>query len=348
MCPTPSWTSHTHEFLASVMEGVHLFQGITDATMTHGEGWQYIELGRYIERASATAALLDVHYRDFPGARDQPAEVGEYVEWVALLRSCCAFEAYCRHYTADLRSIRIAEFLILNPDFPRSIRFGAGRIQASLKAIAALTGRGGRAERLAGRLLASLDYGQVDEIVGDQLPALSRRHRPAVEPDQRRRLPAVHRLPHRRGAVGLTHAPLRDPSRHPLQLRHPGEREPDGSAHAAAQRGRATLPALRARHSAPRARARLPRLPRQLDPPLRRAGTPRPSDAHRHARTSRWTRGRRCPSRCPIRHGRWWIRGRSRASTSTSGIRAALRCGTTRCSTTPGGLVRPPSGRTTR
>ena len=66
---------------------------------------------------------------------------------------------------------RREEFLILNPDFPRSIRFGASRIQASLKAIAALTGRGGRAERLAGRLLASLDYGQVDEIVGDQLPA---------------------------------------------------------------------------------------------------------------------------------------------------------------------------------
>ena len=169
--PDPGWTSDTHEFLASVMEGVHLFQGITDATMTHGEGWQYIELGRYIERASATAALLDVHYQDFPGRRDQPAEVGEYVEWVALLRSCCAFEAYCRHYTADLRSIRIAEFLILNADFPRSIRFSAGRIQASLKAIAALTGRGGRAERLAGRLLASLDYGQVDEIIGDQLPA---------------------------------------------------------------------------------------------------------------------------------------------------------------------------------
>lgn len=165
------WTGGAHAFLASVIEGVHLLQGITDATMTHGEGWRYIELGRYLERASGTAALLDVHYRDFPGGRDQPAEVGEYVEWVALLRSCCAFEAYCRHYTADLRSIRIAEFLILNPDFPRSIRFSAGRMQSALKTIAALTGRGGRAERLAGRLLASLDYGQVDEIVGDQLPA---------------------------------------------------------------------------------------------------------------------------------------------------------------------------------
>jgi len=170
MSQDPARTGRTHYVARAVTEGVHLFQGITDATMTHGEGWQYIELGRYIERTSATAALLDVHYRDFVGRGDQPAEVGEYVEWAGLLRSCCAFEAYCRHYTADLRSIRIAEFLILNADFPRSIRFGASRIQASLKAIAALTGRGGRAERLAGRLLASLDYGQVDEIVGEQLP----------------------------------------------------------------------------------------------------------------------------------------------------------------------------------
>ncbi len=36
--PDPGWTGRTHEFLTSVIEGVHLFQGITDATMTHGEG----------------------------------------------------------------------------------------------------------------------------------------------------------------------------------------------------------------------------------------------------------------------------------------------------------------------
>ena len=261
------------------MEGVHLFQGITDATMTHGEGWQYIELGRYIERASATAALLDVHYRDFPGARDQPAEVGEYVEWVALLRSCCAFEAYCRHYTADLRSIRIAEFLILNPEFPRSIRFGAAH-SGLAQGIAQLTGRGGRAERLAGRLLASLDYGQVDEIVGDKLPAIStassgrptRSTPPSTSSTST--TPSTRRSP----ADGTHRAhPLRDPPRHPLHLRHPGEREPDGGADAAAQRGRATLPALRAGHSAAGARLRLSRLSRQLHPPFRHAGAPQAS-----------------------------------------------------------------------
>ncbi len=166
--PDSGWTAGTHEFLSSVCEGVQLFQGVTDATMTHGEGWHYMEIGHYLERASATAALLQAHFRNFAGGSDEASGVGEYVEWVGLLRSCCAFEAYCRHYTAEVRSKRIAEFLILNPDFPRSIHFSARRVQASLRVVSTLTGRAqGRADRLAGRLLASLDYGQVDEIIGE-------------------------------------------------------------------------------------------------------------------------------------------------------------------------------------
>src|SRR5215216_6170373 len=55
------WRVTTHEFFRSVKEGSHLFQGITDATMNHGEGWQFIQVGRYIERAAATSTLLDVY-----------------------------------------------------------------------------------------------------------------------------------------------------------------------------------------------------------------------------------------------------------------------------------------------
>ena len=165
------WTAGTHEFLTAAIGGVHLFQGVTDATMTHGEGWHFMELGRYLERASATAALLEVQFRECEWSEERYPTVGDYVEWVGLLKSCCAFEAYCRHYTADVRARRIAEFLVLNTDFPRSIHFAVVRILASLRALALLSGRAnGRAERLAGRLQASLDFGQVDEII-DDLPA---------------------------------------------------------------------------------------------------------------------------------------------------------------------------------
>ena len=161
-----SWGARTHFASRSVIEGVHLFQGVTDATMGHGEGWRYLEVGRYLERAVETAALLELFVADGhdeePAARDQ-------VEWVALLRSCSALEAYCRHYTADVRSDRVAEFLLLDEQFPRSVRFAAARLATALRALAGASGRGagGRAERLAGRLRASLDYGQVDEILND-------------------------------------------------------------------------------------------------------------------------------------------------------------------------------------
>ena len=161
-------TAGAHEFLSATVTGVHQIQGVTDATMTHGEGWHFIELGRYLERASSTAALLDVQFREAPPADAGVPGVSEFVEWVGLLKSCCAFEAYCRHYTADVRPQRIAEFLVLNPGFPRSIHFAVARVQQALRNIAELTGRpAGSSERLAGRLRASLDYGQIDELMGE-------------------------------------------------------------------------------------------------------------------------------------------------------------------------------------
>src|ERR1700689_973347 len=79
-------TSQPSEFLQSVMEAVHEFQGVTDSTMNHGEGWQFIQVGRYIERASATALLLEAYHKDLwaePGGADS----NEYLEWMGLLRS---------------------------------------------------------------------------------------------------------------------------------------------------------------------------------------------------------------------------------------------------------------------
>jgi uncharacterized alpha-E superfamily protein len=161
------WAGRTHYVSRSIVEGVHLFAGITDATMGHGEGWQYLQVGRFLERSSAVAGLLDVFLNRRSDDRLSPPL--DQSDWVALLRSCAALEGYCRQYTADVRPERVAEFLLLNAECPRSVRFAATQVELALRAIARQTGRGGgtRAERLSGRLRASLDYGQVDEILGD-------------------------------------------------------------------------------------------------------------------------------------------------------------------------------------
>jgi uncharacterized alpha-E superfamily protein len=162
------WRSEPQQFYKSVKEGAHLFQGITDATMSHDEGWHFIQIGRYLERASAISALLDAHFAD-PMAHDQADQSLNYLDWVAMLKSCTAFEAYCKVYTADIQPEKIAEFLLLNAESPRSVRFGIDAVQRALQVIARTTASrsAGRVERLAGRLRASLDYGQVDEIMDD-------------------------------------------------------------------------------------------------------------------------------------------------------------------------------------
>ena len=164
-----AWSVRPHYVLRMMIEGVHLFQGTTDATLAHGEGWQCLRAGRYLERAGATAALLKPHLTDDTIRTGGMVGLSDHVEWVGLLRSCSAFEAYCRQYTADVRPDRVAEFLLLNAEFPRSVRFAAARVESALRVIATHAGlsSGGRAERLAGRLHAALEYGQVDEILSD-------------------------------------------------------------------------------------------------------------------------------------------------------------------------------------
>jgi uncharacterized alpha-E superfamily protein len=161
-----AWLLNTHVFFRAVQEGAHLFQGVTDSTMSHGEGWQYIQLGRFVERTDELARLIGTHFGRFPHPLDQAVESEEYLEWVGLLKSCAAFQAYCKTYTAEIRPLRVAEFLLLNSEFPHSVRFSVDRVHAALIAIGELTER--KAEqpvRLAGRLCATLNFSQIEEIM---------------------------------------------------------------------------------------------------------------------------------------------------------------------------------------
>jgi uncharacterized alpha-E superfamily protein len=168
--PEEEWMLKSHGFFRAVQEGAHLFQGITDGTMSHGEGWQHIQLGRYVERTDTLACLMETHFRRTAApadlAADQVVESAEYLEWVGLLRACVAFEAYCKAHTAAIRPLRVAEFLLLNPEFPHSVRFAVDRVNAALHIIGDLTERKAKTPtRIAGRLRAQLSFSQIEEIV---------------------------------------------------------------------------------------------------------------------------------------------------------------------------------------
>jgi uncharacterized alpha-E superfamily protein len=165
------WQSQPGGFLQAIKQGSHLFQGITDSTLGRGQGWQFIQVGRYIERVIATANLLRVESNVLNLDDDESAVSDQYTSWLGLLKCCTAFEAYCKVYTAHLEPRRVIDYLILDQEFPHSICFSVRSIQAALDAIAESTDthRGARVYRLAGRLRAHLDYAQIDEIIDQDL-----------------------------------------------------------------------------------------------------------------------------------------------------------------------------------
>src|SRR5580692_3424286 len=155
------------DFLASIIDGIHLFKGVSDTTMIHGQGWQFIRLGRYLERCYSTATLLEVFQPELLSVPEREHSGYQYLEQVGLLRCCTAFEAYCQVYTADISPEQIVEFLLLNKDFPHAIRYC---VDSSLNALECIQRGSDRrhSEELrsaVGRLHAMLGYTTVGEIL---------------------------------------------------------------------------------------------------------------------------------------------------------------------------------------
>ncbi len=159
--------SNMNDMLASVVDGIHLFQGVGDSTMIHGQGWQFIRLGRALERAYATATLLEVNQPELLRAQEREYTGYQYLELVGLLRCCTAFEAYCQVYTADLTPDRMLEFLVLNRDFPHAIRYCVDAARTAIDSIQNTGGRRSPDELIAsiGRLHAMLGYTTIGEIL---------------------------------------------------------------------------------------------------------------------------------------------------------------------------------------
>ena len=167
-------------FLGEVLEAIHQFQGVTDSTMSHGEGWQFIQVGRFLERATATARLLEAYREDLWAQPERTGESNQYLEWMGLLRSCTAFEAYCKVYTADLTPERILEFLVLDQEFPHALRFSIDSVECALSRISAKSGSklakgsGQQLHRIAGRLSAQLEFAAIEEILNGDVVAYLR------------------------------------------------------------------------------------------------------------------------------------------------------------------------------
>jgi uncharacterized alpha-E superfamily protein len=161
------WRRSPSDFFARIKASSLLIIGISNSTLTRNEGWWFIQVGKFIERADKTSRILDVRFQSLP-ERGAPGTISqaEAVEWSAILHSCSAWDAYKAAYGADVHPRHVAELLVLNEDFPRSVRFCAEELSTALRRLSGATeGRfANDVERHSGRLLAELRFSTGDEL----------------------------------------------------------------------------------------------------------------------------------------------------------------------------------------
>ncbi len=155
-----------YNFYQELKNGSHLFQGITDATFSRGEAWDFVQAGRYLERADNTSRLVDVKYHLLMNPNKDELDPVDNIQWMAVLKSCSALEAFRKVYLSRIEPETVLQYLVLDRHFPRTIYFCVTMLQEALWRISGSRRRefSNDADRLVGKLEAELNYTTIDDI----------------------------------------------------------------------------------------------------------------------------------------------------------------------------------------
>ncbi|MDJ0850021.1 MAG: alpha-E domain-containing protein [Myxococcota bacterium] len=146
-----------------------LFHGICYSTMLHEEPFLFMKLGRAVERVGQTARILDVKHHSLGDKPREEETTADAAQWLAILRSCSAFDPFFKRAANVLTGPSVAQFLIFDRTFPRSVLHNLDRTRGLMMRI-----RGGdppalqrkswdRLERFRGELV-QLDIAQVQRL----------------------------------------------------------------------------------------------------------------------------------------------------------------------------------------
>ncbi len=161
------------EYLNRVKSSIHLFYGIADSMMPRSQGWEFFNLGRFLERANNLSRLIDVKCISLLPAGKPEGSAVDLIQWAALLRSCWAFEAFRKNRQGRITGKRVLDYLILDEFFPKSIRFSVTEAESALRQISDSHDHHFKdpAGRALGRLRAELDYAEINDLIETDIHA---------------------------------------------------------------------------------------------------------------------------------------------------------------------------------
>jgi len=165
------WEQPPQEQLREIRSACQLFYGITDATLSRDLSWQFSRLGRLLERADKTTRILDVKYFLLLPSPEEVGGVLDELQWIALLRTAGAYQMFRQAQQRAIAPEAVAGFLLLNPVFPRSVRYCLERISETLRIVRsnAVPGAPDELECLSGLTLARWSFTRIDDLIASGL-----------------------------------------------------------------------------------------------------------------------------------------------------------------------------------
>lgn len=162
LTPSRFTSRNVADYVEWVKYRAHLARGVVLGSMLRDEGYNFMQIGTFLERADGVARLLQVRLASGDTSADGAPATYDYYPWSVLLRAMSAFEIFRRVSRDSVTPMRVIEFLTFRPDVPRSLYRSAELVYDNLRAVS--NSRSGETERRAGALQASLRFGTMDSI----------------------------------------------------------------------------------------------------------------------------------------------------------------------------------------
>lgn len=161
--------SHALEVIDELDQNNTLFYGVTDSTMPRGQGWNFMNLGKFIERAILT---IDITYAHFQKINHELGQSQDILFWRNLLISLSGYELYLKKYTRAEHNISVTDHIIFNQDFPRSLIYSLSRINRYLKFIVTDAKIEGveQLQKTFGRIISKVEFADMNTIKETSLP----------------------------------------------------------------------------------------------------------------------------------------------------------------------------------
>ena len=161
------WTEPVQEQLRSIRQGCQIFYGIADSSLSRDLSWLFSQLGRLIERADKTSRILDVKYFLLLPSPEEVGGVLDELQWITLLRTAGAYQMYRQSMQQAITPASVANFLLLDPVFPRSVRFCLQGISDTLQQIQTqpVQAAPDDLDCLRGQLLSRWSYVRIDALI---------------------------------------------------------------------------------------------------------------------------------------------------------------------------------------